>query len=264
MGPAGGPPGQGPGLPLGPVHRPEGRLGEHRDPRHDPAHGRRRGHLGEGPPPQPEGRRGELHPGGRGRRRVRPPVRQVRLPHGRRRPHLGRADPRVPGRQPGQGRDVGSPTGPTGARPGTPAAWPSPRTAGRRGRKGSSGRRRPGTTPWPGSPTRRPGGPCRSTGRSTPRRTAGGRGRPRTWARTGRAPWSGCTSRTPGWGTSSGSAGRWSGRCGGRPTGARRGPCSGKLRNPSYVHGLSFPDKDHGWVVGDKGYIEHYRGPGAK
>jgi photosystem II stability/assembly factor-like uncharacterized protein len=38
----------------------------------------------------------------------------------------------------------------------------------------------------------------------------------------------------------------------------------GKLRNPSYVHGLSFPDKDHGWVVGDKGYIEHYRGPGAK
>jgi photosystem II stability/assembly factor-like uncharacterized protein len=38
----------------------------------------------------------------------------------------------------------------------------------------------------------------------------------------------------------------------------------GKLRNPSYVHGLSFPDKDHGWVVGDKGYIEHYRGPGVK
>ena len=38
----------------------------------------------------------------------------------------------------------------------------------------------------------------------------------------------------------------------------------GRLRNPSYVHGLSFPDKDHGWVVGNKGYIEHYRGPGAR
>jgi photosystem II stability/assembly factor-like uncharacterized protein len=38
----------------------------------------------------------------------------------------------------------------------------------------------------------------------------------------------------------------------------------GQLRNPSYVNGLSFPDADHGWVVGDKGYIEHYRGPGAK
>jgi photosystem II stability/assembly factor-like uncharacterized protein len=38
----------------------------------------------------------------------------------------------------------------------------------------------------------------------------------------------------------------------------------GKLHNPSYVHGLSFPDPDHGWVVGDKGYIERYRGPGTK
>jgi photosystem II stability/assembly factor-like uncharacterized protein len=32
----------------------------------------------------------------------------------------------------------------------------------------------------------------------------------------------------------------------------------GKLQNPSYVHGVSFPDRKHGWVVGDKGYIEHY------
>lgn len=32
----------------------------------------------------------------------------------------------------------------------------------------------------------------------------------------------------------------------------------GKLQNPSHVHGVSFPDRKHGWVVGDKGYIEHY------
>jgi photosystem II stability/assembly factor-like uncharacterized protein len=37
-----------------------------------------------------------------------------------------------------------------------------------------------------------------------------------------------------------------------------------KLRNASYVRGLSFPDKDFGWVVGDKGYIEQYRGAAGK
>jgi photosystem II stability/assembly factor-like uncharacterized protein len=33
----------------------------------------------------------------------------------------------------------------------------------------------------------------------------------------------------------------------------------GKLRNPDRIRGHNFPDADHGWVVGDKGYIEHYR-----
>lgn len=32
----------------------------------------------------------------------------------------------------------------------------------------------------------------------------------------------------------------------------------GQLGNTGHVNGLSFPSMRHGWVVGDKGYIEHY------
>jgi photosystem II stability/assembly factor-like uncharacterized protein len=34
----------------------------------------------------------------------------------------------------------------------------------------------------------------------------------------------------------------------------------GKLGNPSHLSGMSFPSMNHGWVVGEKGYIEHYSG----
>ncbi len=32
----------------------------------------------------------------------------------------------------------------------------------------------------------------------------------------------------------------------------------GKLSNTGHLSGMSFPSMQHGWVVGDKGYIEHY------
>lgn len=33
---------------------------------------------------------------------------------------------------------------------------------------------------------------------------------------------------------------------------------------PSYVNGLSFPDAENGWVVGDKGFIARYQAPSKK
>src|SRR6185436_10865461 len=32
----------------------------------------------------------------------------------------------------------------------------------------------------------------------------------------------------------------------------------GKLSNTGHLSGMSFPSMQHGWVVGDGGYIEHY------